>query len=44
MGDKYFKVTRRGHNLDRCKTQFKLVESIEQQEEKMHRLVDSIEL
>ena len=44
MGDKYFKVTRQGHNLDRCRTQFKLVESIEQQEEKMNRLVDSIEL
>jgi hypothetical protein len=44
MGDKYFKITRQDRNLDRCRTQFKLVESIEQQEEKMHRLVDSIEL
>jgi hypothetical protein len=42
-GDKYFKVHREGHNLDRCRTQFKLVESIEQQEEKMNRLVESIE-
>ena len=41
-GDKYFKVHREGHNLDRTRTQFKLVESIEQQEEKMNRLVDSI--
>ena len=41
-GDKYFKVHREGHNLDRCRTQFKLVESIEQQEEKMNKLVDSI--
>jgi aminoglycoside phosphotransferase (APT) family kinase protein len=41
-GDKYFKVYREGHNLDRCRTQFKLVESIEQQEEKMNRLVESI--
>jgi aminoglycoside phosphotransferase (APT) family kinase protein len=41
-GDKYFKVHREGHNLDRCRTQFKLVESIEQQEEKMERLVESI--
>jgi hypothetical protein len=32
-GDTYFKVHREGHNLDRCRTQFKLVESIEQQEE-----------
>ena len=38
-GDHYFKVHRAGHNLDRCRTQFKLVESIEQQEEQMNRLV-----
>jgi hypothetical protein len=44
MGDKYFKVARQGHNLDRCRTQFKLAESIEQQEDKMNHLVDSIEL
>jgi aminoglycoside phosphotransferase (APT) family kinase protein len=44
MGDKYFKIKREGHNLDRCRTQFKLVESIEQQEDKMNRLIDSIEL
>ncbi len=42
-GDKYFKVHREGHNLDRCRTQFKLVESIEQQEGKMNRLVESLE-
>jgi hypothetical protein len=41
-GDTYFKVHRDGHNLDRCRAQFKLVESIEQQEEKMDRLVRSI--
>ncbi len=41
-GDTYFKIHREGHNLDRCRTQFKLVESIELQEEKMNRLVDSI--
>ena len=40
-GDTYFKVHREGHNLDRCRTQFKLVESIERQEEKMNRLVES---
>jgi len=38
-GDTYFKVHREGHNLDRCRTQFKLVESIEQQEEAMNDLV-----
>jgi aminoglycoside phosphotransferase (APT) family kinase protein len=41
-GDTYFKVHRDGHNLDRCRTQFKLVASIEDQEEAMNRLVESI--
>jgi Ser/Thr protein kinase RdoA (MazF antagonist) len=41
-GDTYFKVHREGHNLDRCRAQFKLVESIEQQEVEMNRLVESI--
>lgn len=41
-GDTYFKVHREGHNLDRCRTQFKLVESIAQQEERMTRLVETI--
>lgn len=42
MGDSYYKVSYKGHNLVRCRTQFKLIESIEQQEEKMRRLVESI--
>ena len=41
-GDPYYKVGYDGHNLDRCRTQFKLVDSIKQQEEKMHQLVGSI--
>ena len=41
-GDTYYKVHRDGHNLDRCRTQFKLLESIEQQEDAMERLVRSI--
>jgi aminoglycoside phosphotransferase (APT) family kinase protein len=41
-GDTYFKVHREGHNLDRCRTQFKLVESIEKQEAAMHKLVEAI--
>lgn len=41
-GDVYFKVHRDGHNLDRCRTQFRLVESIELQEDKMNKLVESI--
>jgi hypothetical protein len=42
-GDTYFKVHRDSQNLDRCRTQFKLVESIEQQEDGMDRLVQSVE-
>jgi hypothetical protein len=41
QGDGYFKVHREGHNLDRCRTQFKLVQSIAEQEEKMIRLVEA---
>jgi aminoglycoside phosphotransferase (APT) family kinase protein len=42
-GDTYYKVHYGGQNLDRCRTQFKLIESIEQQEEKMERLVESVD-
>jgi hypothetical protein len=38
-GDTYYKVHREGHNLDRCRTQFKLVESIEEQEEEMNKIL-----
>jgi aminoglycoside phosphotransferase (APT) family kinase protein len=41
-GDLYFKVHRENHNLDRARTQFKLVESIEQQEEQMNKLVREV--
>jgi hypothetical protein len=41
-GDVYFRVHRDGHNLDRCRTQFKLVESIEQQEAAMNKLVETL--
>jgi hypothetical protein len=41
-GDTYYKVHHEGHNLDRSRTQFKLIESIEKQEEKMERLVEAI--
>jgi hypothetical protein len=40
-GDIYFKVHRPGQNLDRCRSQFKLVESIARQEERMQKLVES---
>ncbi|MGD0736496.1 MAG: aminoglycoside phosphotransferase family protein [Terracidiphilus sp.] len=43
QGDTYYKVHRDSHNLDRCRTQFKLVDSIERQEQKMNRFVESAE-
>lgn len=39
-GDVYFKVTRKGHNLDRALTQFKLTESIEAQEKTIRNVID----
>jgi hypothetical protein len=41
-GDTYFRIHRPGHNLDRCRTQFKLLESIEQQEKAMQKFVDKL--
>jgi aminoglycoside phosphotransferase (APT) family kinase protein len=41
-GDTYFRIHRAAHNLDRCRTQFKLVESIERQEEAMQKFVDRL--
>jgi aminoglycoside phosphotransferase (APT) family kinase protein len=43
QGDPYYRVSRDEHNLDRCRAQFKLLKSIERQEERMDRLVESIE-
>jgi hypothetical protein len=41
-GDTYFRIHRADHNLDRCRTQFKLVESIEQQEKAMQKFVNGL--
>jgi hypothetical protein len=41
-GDTYFRVHRPDHNLDRCRTQFKLVQSIEVQEKVMQKFVDRL--
>jgi hypothetical protein len=41
-GDLYFRVHRANHNLDRTRTQFRLVQSIEKQEEAMQKFSDSI--
>jgi Ser/Thr protein kinase RdoA (MazF antagonist) len=41
-GDTYFRIHRPAHNLDRCRTQFKLVDSIERNEAAMQKYVDKI--
>ncbi len=41
-GDVYFKIKRPRHNLDRCRTQFALVASIEKQASAMQSLADRI--
>lgn len=41
VGDNYFKTSRVNHNLDRSRTQFELVKSIEDQEAAMVRFVES---
>ena len=41
-GDTYFRIHRPDHNLDRCRTQFKLVESIEKQEQAMQKHADRL--
>jgi hypothetical protein len=41
-GDAYFRVHRPQHNLDRCRTQFRLVESIDRQQDAMQKFVDDL--
>ena len=41
-GDEYFKISRKNHNLDRARTQFRLVEDIERKEEKMAEIVSRV--
>lgn len=40
QGDKYFKIHRLDHNLDRCRTQFKMVADMEMHVDEMHRCVE----
>ena len=40
-GDTYFKIAREQHNLDRCRTQFGLVEDMEKKWTEMGQIVDS---
>lgn len=39
-GDVYFRIHRSGHNLDRARTQFKLVADMERDEAKMRRIIE----
>jgi Ser/Thr protein kinase RdoA (MazF antagonist) len=39
-GDFYFKTHRENHNLDRCRTQFKMVEDMEARFDQMEQIVD----
>lgn len=39
LGDTYFRTHREGQNLDRCRTQFKLVSEMEEKMESMKRIV-----
>jgi hypothetical protein len=39
-GDTYYKIHRQNHNLDRCRTQIRLVEQILQQEQKLKEMID----
>ena len=41
-GDNYFKTHRDGHNLDRCNVQFKMVESIIENEDAMIKLQENL--
>ena len=38
-GDTYFKISRENHNLDRCRTQFKLVSDMEKQWDRINEFV-----
>lgn len=41
-GDKYFRVHRPNHNLDRARAQFAILASLERQEEELRRRVDAV--
>ena len=42
VGDVYFRIHRPGHNLDRCRTQFKLVADMEKKESRMREIIEGI--
>ena len=41
QGDVYYKIHRENHNLDRARAQFKLIKSMEEQEDEMLALVEN---
>lgn len=41
-GDVYFKVNRPGQNLDRCRVQFRLIESIARNEDRLEQLIQDL--
>ncbi|NQV31159.1 MAG: hypothetical protein HQ515_00610, partial [Phycisphaeraceae bacterium] len=41
-GDTYYKIHLENHNLDRCRTQMALIQSILAQEEAMNTLADTV--
>ena len=41
-GDVYFKIHREGHNLDRARTQFKLVSDMEKNVDNMRAVINKI--
>lgn len=41
-GDQYFRIHREQHNLDRCRKQFKLIQSMRDREEAMQKLVETL--
>ena len=42
LGDRYFKIRRDGHNADRARVQFKMVESFERHETEMNKVVKEV--
>jgi Ser/Thr protein kinase RdoA (MazF antagonist) len=41
-GDRYFKIHRENHNLDRCRTQFKMVRDMEEKFDQMVRIIEAL--
>ena len=42
QGDVYFKIARKKHNLDRCRTQLKLIEDMEAKWDQMQEIVQKV--